>query len=65
MQSGEAGEAVPPDLKDLLETLIRKNLSFQKDWHLTQEKSGCAIKIVMFAFMFLTNNNVGAKTGIL
>ena len=40
-------------LKDLHETSLQKNPSFQ-----TQEKSGCAIKIVNSAFIFLANNNV-------
>ena len=44
---------------------IRKNPSFQKEKDQTQEKSDCAIKIVIFAFMFLLNNNVGNETGFL
>ena len=52
-------------LKNLLETLIRKNLSIQKEKKRTQEKSGCAMKIVMFSFMFSTNNNVETETGFL
>ena len=47
----------------MLETSIRKNPSFQKEWTRTQEKSGCATKIIIFALMFLTNNNVGTETG--
>ena len=54
-------------LKDLLETSIRKNPSFQKEYYRrpAQEKSGCAIKIVISAFIFLANNNVGTETWFL
>ena len=44
---------------------IRKNPSFQKEFYRTQEKSGCAIKIVISAFTFLANNNVGTETWFL
>ena len=52
-------------LKDLLETSIQKNPSFQKEYYRTQDKSGCAIKIVISAFIFLANSNVGTETWFL
>ena len=52
-------------LEVLARTSIRKNPSFQKEYYRTQEKSGCAIKIVISAFIFLTNNNVGTETWFL
>ena len=39
------------------ENLISKLREFRKS------RSGCAIKIFIFAFMFLANNNVGTETG--
>ena len=51
-------------LKDLHETSIRKKPSFQKEYYRTQEKSGCAIKIIS-AFIFLANNNIGTDTWFL
>ena len=42
-----------------------RNPSFQKEYYRTQEKSGCAIKIVISAFIFLANNNVGTETWFL
>ena len=44
---------------------MRENPSFQKEYYRTQEKSGCAIKIVISAFIFLVNNNVGTETWFL
>ena len=44
---------------------LRKNPSFQKEFYRIQEKSGCAMKIVISAFIFLANNNVGTETWFL
>ena len=52
-------------LEVLARTSIPKIPSFQKEYYRTLEKSGCAIKIVISAFTFLANNNVGTETWFL
>ena len=44
---------------------MQKNPLFQKKYFRTQEKSGCAIKIVISAFIFLQMIMLGLKPGFL